>query len=255
LVHLDADDLASPARLLTQLTFMEQHRDVGLLGSACRMIWPDGRVIQEIVFPAKDPDIRSELAKECCFCHSSIVIRKDAFKAVGGYQAAFRYSEDLDLYLRLAEVTTLANLDQVLALYRVHGSQACARNFEQGIISSFGARIAAVLRAAGKSDRMLKDEIPQSRATLRQYGCMDEEIDARILLSFEHNLRLALSPARPTGFDHVVNAFIESVREFCGRCSPEILQNNDLPNIRSVLSQESAGQMSLSRPGATSGCN
>jgi glycosyltransferase involved in cell wall biosynthesis len=244
LVHLDADDLANPERLTSQLTFMEQHPEVGLLGSACRMIWPDGRVIQENVYPAEDPEIRSELAKSCCFCHSSIVIRKDAFDAAGGYQAAFRYSEDLDLYLRLAEVTKMANLDQVLVLYRVHGNQVCARNFEQGIISSLGTRIAAELRAKNRGDdSSLKNEVPLSRATLRQYGHTDEEIDTRILFALENNLRLALSPARPDGFEHVVNSVIESVREFCSRCSPDALQNTDLPNVKSVLGQPSLAQI------------
>lgn len=240
LVHLDADDVAGPERLAAQLAFMEQHPEVGLLGTAYRMIWPDARVIQERVFPTEDSEIRSALAKSACFCHSSIVIRKDAFSAVGGYRAAFRYSEDLDLYLRLAEVTQMANLNQVLAFYRVHGSQVCARNFEQGIISSIGVRIAAQLRAANESDRILEEEVPLSRSTIKRFGYTDEEIDKRILFALEHNLRLALSPDRPPGFEDTVDSVIESVKEFCGRCSPQALFAHELPNIKLVLNQYSS---------------
>lgn len=237
LVHLDADDIAAPERLDAQLTFMERHPEVGLLGTAYRMIWPDARVIQERVFPSTDAEIRLALAKSACFCHSSIVIRRKSYEAVGGYHAAYRFSEDLDLYLRLSEVTQMANLSQVLAFYRVHGNQVCARNFEQGIISSIGVRIAAKLRAANENDRVLEEDVPLSRDTIRTFGYTDEEIDTRILFALEHNLRLALSPNRPPGFEGAVGTVIESVKEFCGRCSPHALRENDLPNIKLVINQ------------------
>jgi len=52
--------------------------------------------------------------------HPSAAIRRDALLAIGGYRAEFEWAEDLDLFLRLAELGRLANLPDVLLTYRQH---------------------------------------------------------------------------------------------------------------------------------------
>ena len=51
-------------------------------------------------------------------CHPSAAIRREALVAIGGYRKEFEWAEDLDLFLRLAEVGKLANLSDVLLTHR-----------------------------------------------------------------------------------------------------------------------------------------
>jgi hypothetical protein len=248
LVHLDADDVALPHRIERQVAFMAEHPEVGFSGTANRMIWPDGRTILEKVYPADDAAIRLELMKSCCFCHSSIIVRKELFAAAGGYRPAFMYAEDLDLYLRLADYGKMANLDQILVLYRIHGNQVCARNVEQQIRSSIGVRTAARLRSQGQSEEILLQEEGITRETLRSAGVTDEEIDRRTLGALEHHLRLAMAAERPAGFEKEVQGVVARVREFCGRCATESLNTNDLPLITKVLGIESYAQAASPLP-------
>jgi hypothetical protein len=52
--------------------------------------------------------------------HPAVSIRKTALQKVGAYREGFRHAEDLDLFLRLAEVGRVANLPDVLLSYRQH---------------------------------------------------------------------------------------------------------------------------------------
>ena len=48
------------------------------------------------------------------------MFRKSAYEKVGGYRPEYEPAEDLDLWMRLAEVGAVANLPEVLLKYRVH---------------------------------------------------------------------------------------------------------------------------------------
>ena len=51
-------------------------------------------------------------------------------QALGGYQTQMMPAEDLDLWLRLAEVGRLANLDEALLRYRMH-SESVSEQHQQ----------------------------------------------------------------------------------------------------------------------------
>jgi hypothetical protein len=55
--------------------------------------------------------------------HPSVMLRRDAVFAVGGYRTATEYAEDFDLWLRLDERYPLANIDEPLIYYRRHKNQ------------------------------------------------------------------------------------------------------------------------------------
>jgi hypothetical protein len=54
------------------------------------------------------------------------MIRTVAIRAIGGYRAEYRACEDVDLWLRLAEIGRLANLPERLLKYRMHMQSLCS---------------------------------------------------------------------------------------------------------------------------------
>ena len=56
---------------------------------------------------------------------ASVVMRTDAVRQVGGYRKEFEWTEHKDLFIRLAEVGQLANVPEVLYLYRQLRSSVC----------------------------------------------------------------------------------------------------------------------------------
>ena len=119
IARLDADDLMRPDRLAKQVAFMDAHPDVGLLGSAWIEKAPDGGVIRLRTPPLDDAGLRAMLIRRNPFAHSSVMFRADLVRQVGGYDARYRVAQDYDLWMRLARVTRLACLPEVLTVRRI----------------------------------------------------------------------------------------------------------------------------------------
>ncbi len=117
--RMDADDVALPERFARQLAFLERHPDVGLLGTGCHEISSSGEVLRTIVPPTDNPAIRRALIRRNPFVHSSVMMRREALEAAGGYDEGLPVAQDYDLWVRMSRVTRLANLPEPLVLRRL----------------------------------------------------------------------------------------------------------------------------------------
>ena len=91
------------------------------VGSRARFIDPDGAPIFDYVDHFGHAQIEAALLLPMIgILHPTVMMRRAAVFAAGGYTHEYRHVEDLDLFLRLAEVGELANLPEVLLEYRVH---------------------------------------------------------------------------------------------------------------------------------------
>ena len=146
IARLDADDRALPDRLERQVAAMQARPEVGLLGSWAQEIDGTGRRRGVLRPPADSAELGRLLMRGNPFVHSSVMLRTELVRRLGGFRAAFQAAEDYDLWLRLAEAATVANLPQVLVEYRVHGGNVTARNAVRQAFSARLARLAARLR-------------------------------------------------------------------------------------------------------------
>ncbi len=119
LARMDADDVAHPDRLARQVTFLDAHPEVGLLGTGCRTISMTGEVIGVIVPPEDDAAIRRVLIRKNPFVHSSVMLRREALEAAGGYDESLPVAQDYDLWLRMSRLTRTANLPEPLVTRRL----------------------------------------------------------------------------------------------------------------------------------------
>lgn len=152
LAIMDADDVALPYRLSRELEFAEAHPEVGLLGGAIERIDADGNSLGIVSFPLDNASIQSRMNDQCAFCQSTVLMRKEAFLAAGGYRAAFTQAEDYDLWLRIAEFSTLANLAEVMVQYRIHANQLSTRGHREQTLCKLAAQASAAARRKGMAD-------------------------------------------------------------------------------------------------------
>lgn len=119
----DQDDLAAPTRLAKQVDFLHRNPQVGVVGAWAHIITtpaqtPKSRVRQHR-HPSDDAEIRWRLLWNSPFVHSSVVMRRDLVLEVGGYSGETPFTpEDYDLWVRLADLSGLANLPEFLQSYR-----------------------------------------------------------------------------------------------------------------------------------------
>lgn len=135
IARMDGDDISLPGRLAAQVAYMDAHPEVGALGTAFQEMDGAGRHLGQPVIKPEQHERLAVLAEHAQpICNPSAMIRTGLIRVLGGYRRAYRAAEDYDLFLRLSRVARLANLSEVLLLYRRSGEQVTARlNDEMGL--------------------------------------------------------------------------------------------------------------------------
>lgn len=132
LARMDADDVCLPERFAQQLARLEAEPDLVVLGTAAITIDGEGRRIVHN-FPPRDHEAidGGNLRGMCQIEHPSVMISTAALAKVGGYDALAHNGQDIDLWLRLAEVGRLANSADIGILYRLHEGSVSSRRAEE----------------------------------------------------------------------------------------------------------------------------
>jgi glycosyltransferase involved in cell wall biosynthesis len=118
--RMDADDIAYPHRFEKQLSFLRANPNAVLCHSQIRIIG------EQRYFAKVGRFIHSEglLLLRLCFqvpiVHSTVMFRKDAFFASGGYFAEERHAEDYGLWGRLVLQGSVVGSALPLLDFRVH---------------------------------------------------------------------------------------------------------------------------------------
>ncbi|MCT0209044.1 glycosyltransferase [Synechococcus sp. CS-1332] len=157
----DQDDLSHPDRLALQVAYMDAHQDCVLVGSWAQIMEVDRLVERFHRHPVDEPTLRYQLLFNNPFVHSSVLLRRSALQQVGGYTTdpARQPPEDYELWSRLSRIGAVANLDEILLVYReIPGSMSRIgpSPFRSRLITICAENIAA---AAG-----LSSEDPSVRA-------------------------------------------------------------------------------------------
>src|SRR5690242_7788515 len=105
IAFIDADDGWMPEFLERQVRLLEMRQDLG-------MVWTNGlirgntplagRTYFETTQSCEPPSFHSLLVQTCTVLTSSVVVRRTALEAVGGFDQRIRRGQDFDLWLRLA---------------------------------------------------------------------------------------------------------------------------------------------------------
>jgi glycosyltransferase involved in cell wall biosynthesis len=120
--RMDADDVSEPQRLEKQVTYLREHGECVAVGSRVTGIDPYGCVLFQSEHKLGHDEIDGELLNGVgwAIVHPVAMLRRDAVEKVGRYRKEWQWVEDLDLFLRLAEIGKLANLPDQLLRYRQH---------------------------------------------------------------------------------------------------------------------------------------
>ncbi len=119
---MDSDDIALPERFSRQSAYLTAHRECVAVGSTVLLVDADGDPIWDPpIFLGHEEIDRSMMeGNSGVIMHPSVMFRRSAYEAIGGYASHYQVAGDYDLFLRLAEQGRLANLDEVHLKYRLH---------------------------------------------------------------------------------------------------------------------------------------
>lgn len=153
----DADNRSFPDRLAKQVSYLNQHPKVGLVGMPVSVVEDPcqttvGRLLPDIILPSAL--IPWELLAYPYFAHDTIMARRDVMLDAGGYDLKQVYAEDYGLWVRLSRITQLAMLPSAGAhfFWNPDGVSQTFRASQEGTT--------AAIRSCAQSDLLGRDVSP-----------------------------------------------------------------------------------------------
>lgn len=120
IARMDGDDIALPERLEKEVSFLEAHNEIYVVGGQINLIDGAGKVVSSRSYPLGGwklwlfSTIRNPLA------HPAVMMRKELVEKGFYYDAGLKMSEDLDLWLRVLNAGyRIANIPDTVLDYRV----------------------------------------------------------------------------------------------------------------------------------------
>jgi glycosyltransferase involved in cell wall biosynthesis len=118
---LDADDVWYPNKLALQATHLTAHPEVGLTWCDVDYIDADGNLRHAPTW--RDPMRRLLFDQSVRPVPSSMVVRKDIFREIGGFNPRLRCYEDTEFFARVSAESQISFIPQKLAQYRYYEDQ------------------------------------------------------------------------------------------------------------------------------------
>ena len=125
IARVDADDPIYRTRFEVQRQYMEEHPEIGVLGSAYMLVQGDVERphIQRFL---KKEELKASFLLGNDIPHSTVMIRK---RVLDEHQLRYdvKYKlEDYELWSRVSQYTEVMNLRQILIKHRVHDASVCS---------------------------------------------------------------------------------------------------------------------------------
>ncbi|MDY6018496.1 MAG: glycosyltransferase [Anaerococcus sp.] len=203
IARMDTDDISFPDRFEKEVFYLENHKDVDILGTFAKE-FDQGHKLKFATF-TNSYDTKSLLLFTNCLFHPTVMIRKAFLDKTGlRYDPYFLTSQDYDFWARASHFGNIEVLKEVLLLYRIHGGQITDKKKER--VMKYTKEIS--LRELSKLGLSPQGEDLEAQLVLcRQVEISDENIDKVITWSkkilkanFDKNIYNASSLKRVISF-------------------------------------------------------
>lgn len=127
----DADDISFETRLQKQYDYLVNNPDIALVGCDAEIIDAHGVHISDSVLRMSAEDLGYNLLFGNFLLHSSVLFRKEAVGALGGYSPVISFCEDYELWFRLSRCAKLYSMPERLIRHRLNPHGLSRENSER----------------------------------------------------------------------------------------------------------------------------
>lgn len=153
--RMDSDDICKLDRVGKQVRFMEQHKNISIIGGAIEEFGENGIVKMTRTYPKTTKEAKQFISKASIFAHPAVCFRKTFFEKGFKYSEQYRFSQDLALwYDALANGFEVSNLDDVVLQLRVTKDFYKRRSYKKAF-GEFGIYYNGIKKLYGFSWRLV----------------------------------------------------------------------------------------------------
>jgi glycosyltransferase involved in cell wall biosynthesis len=148
IARMDADDISDCRRFEIQLEKMRSNPNLVAVGTKLMLVDPENNDLYSPPTPLDHDSIDRQNLKGVglAICHPSVMFRRKAAFRVGAYNERFYPAEDVDFFLRLAEIGDLENIDYIGIRYRLHRQSVGHKHRTSQIQAAYESALAAMGR-------------------------------------------------------------------------------------------------------------
>lgn len=173
IAFLDSDDIWLPNKLEEQINYFNNHPKTNVLHTLERWEMNGKFVSQKKRKHKREGDIFRDSLQGCIIGPSTVVIKKEIFNKLGGFNNYIEVGEDYDLWLRLSNSYRVDYIDKELIVKNAgHGDQL---SFKYGYIEPFKIDVLETLILSGEFTRdntLLATDALLSKYKIIINGCL-----------------------------------------------------------------------------------
>jgi glycosyltransferase involved in cell wall biosynthesis len=122
IAKMDADDVSLPERLMVQLSFMENNKDISVCGAYMQAFGDLNFLFDH--YELEHVNIIEQMKTRCPIGNSTSFIRREIIvKNNIKYDLKYKYAQDYKFWFDISKTGLLHNLNRVLVKYRITKSQ------------------------------------------------------------------------------------------------------------------------------------
>jgi glycosyltransferase involved in cell wall biosynthesis len=136
IARMDADDICYPKRFEFQVRFLEEHENIGVLGTWREFIDQKNSITGHDCSTGNSNILKwhilfgSGFSQSHGIAHPTVMMRRQLIKKVNGYSTKYSHNEDFDLWIRLINWTDFSNIPEILLKYRFNKNRVSLK-FEE----------------------------------------------------------------------------------------------------------------------------
>ncbi len=120
---IDADDVCYPDRFERQIAFLQEHPEIGGVGSSLDIIDENSQITGFRAYPVEPEQIRKKLLQTNVLAQPAMMVRRELLEKTGEYSKECPVAQDYEYWLRAIENFDFANLQKPVLRYRLSGNQ------------------------------------------------------------------------------------------------------------------------------------
>jgi len=122
IARMDIDDFSYPDRLLQQYNLLKSNEKVAVVGTDMIIVDRQDKEISKREYPTESHELKKLMFRYSPFGHPTVMMRKDIFHNVGGYNETKVPCEDIDLWFKIGKDFEFASIGKALLRYRQKSS-------------------------------------------------------------------------------------------------------------------------------------